>query len=173
MDPSYHPDQEGESVFTLRVHPDAMAWVPDPPELLALQKQFPDPNMHAQILPRSMANATLGRNKPPYAFRAFTRDDTSYVFVDPTETRRSIAWLMAHELSHQVVHQHPEVLQMLDAARPNDIDPAGDLFHQVDPHERLCDGIATNLIGERLDRDWWRQRVEQRHTFARPIPSHR
>jgi len=154
MGPSYHP-----IVFTLDVHPQAKAWVPAPPQMAAMRRLFKDVQATVHIYPRSMANKILGRHAEPYAFRGFTRGTDSYLFVDPTETPRSIAWLMAHELSHRMVADTPTLKAAFTDARPHDVDPAGDHFHDIDPEERFCDGIATNLLGYRQDREWWRART--------------
>ena len=88
--------------------------------------------------------------------------NTSYVFVDPTETPDSVAWIIAHELSHQLVDEHPEVARMLDQAKTSEAHPASDRFHELDAEERLADGYATRLVGKRYDRSWWRKRAPER-----------
>jgi hypothetical protein len=124
---------------------------------------FSDPSMKVYLHPRSHANRVLGKPKPPYAFRAFTRDGVSHIFIDGTETPQSLCWLIGHELTHQVIDKSPTVkAAMADASsRPTGLDPAGDEFHNVDAEERFCDGVATNLVGKRLDRAWWRERVRR------------
>lgn len=145
--------------FQLSIHPEARLWTPDDRHLAVLRGYFSNPSMRAHILPRRLANKTLGKNLGPYAFRAFTRGNDSYVFVDPTETRRSVAWILSHELAHQKVDNSPTVSAAFADALVPGLDRAGDEFHKVDAEERFCDGIATRLIGKRLDRDWWRLRT--------------
>ncbi len=154
MGPSYHPH-----VFALHVHPAAKAWAPRPPQMEALRRLFGKTKADVHIYPRSMANQILGRHAAPYAFRGFTRGTDSYLFVDSTETPESIAWLMAHELCHRMVAETPTMKSAFTEAAPHDLDPAGDSFHDIDPEERFCDGIATNLLGYRQDREWWRKRT--------------
>lgn len=156
MGPSYHPD-----VFALHVHPQAQAWIPRPPQMAALRRLFGKTKADVYIYPRSMANQMLGRHAEPYAFRGFTRGTDSYLFVDPTETPDSIAWLMAHELCHRMVADTPTLKAAFHEATPHELDRAGDPFHEIDPEERFCDGIATNLLGYRQDREWWRARTPQ------------
>jgi len=148
-------------MLTITVHPEAKAWAPSERILTELRRRFPVDGI-VQVLPRRMVNQVHGQASRPYAFRAFTRGDTSYVFTDGTETPDSVAWVIAHELSHQLVDDHPEVAQMLDASKPQDLNPAGDRFHQVDAEERLADGYATRLVGKRYDRAWWRKRAPER-----------
>jgi hypothetical protein len=149
--------------FRIVAYPGTERWVRNSPCLRRVGEYFSDPSMVVHVYPRSMADQVLGKPKPPYTYRAFTRDGQSYVFVDRTETPRSICWLIAHELTHQLIDKSPTVkAAMSDAsARRTNLDPAGDRFHQIDAEERFCDGIATNLVGARLDRDWWRQRTHR------------
>ncbi len=149
-------------MFELGAHPEAQAWIPKEPELSKLRNFFVDPSMKVKIYPRSMVKQVLGRHAPSYAFRGFTRGDTSHLFVDSTETPKSIAWLMAHELTHQMVGKSPTLTAAFDDAKPLDMEPAGDPFHDVDAEERFCDGIATRLLGYRQDRAWWRRRLSRR-----------
>ena len=118
--------------------------------------------MCVHIWPRSMVEQILGRESKPYAFRAFTRGSDSHLFVDATETPKSIAWLTAHELTHQMVDRSPTVSEAFSDARAFDIDPAGDHFHDIDAEERFCDGVSSRLFGFRLDRDWWRERAPKK-----------
>lgn len=152
--PRYHTD-----MFKLHVHPDTTSWVPRQAQMEALQRFFQGTETDVYLHPRSEANKVLGRHAKPYAFRAFTRGKESHLFVDFTETPESVAWLMAHELCHRMVDQTPTLENAFTEARPKDLEPAGDAFHDVDPEERFCDGIATNLMGYRMDRRWWRQRT--------------
>lgn len=156
---NYQSTRYTRPMFQLHVHPQARAWVPSKNDLSKLGSYFKNPDMNVHIWPRSMAEQILGRKTKPYAFRAFTRGKDSHLFVDPTETPESIAWLMGHELTHQLIDKSPTVAQAFSDARAFDADPVGDTFHDIDPEERFCDGIATRLLGYRLDRAWWRKRT--------------
>lgn len=147
------------ATLDLQFHPEARAWKPSEQDLAALQAYFPYQGMVAKILPRRMANEVLGKDLGPYAFRAFTRGPMSYLFVDSTETPKSVAWLLAHELTHQLVARTPTLRRAFSDAASLEGHRAGDCFHRNDPEEKFCDGIATRLIGERLDREWWRART--------------
>lgn len=138
-----------------------MAWAPDPADQVAIDDFFGPrlPNAVLWLLPRRMARQVVRRDLGPHAFRAVTRGSNSYVFVDDTETRDSTAFLMAHELTHQLVSKNRVLTAAFHDARAHDSDGASDHFHEVDPEERFCDGIAANLLGRRLDRSWWRPRV--------------
>ncbi len=148
----------------LYVHEEARPWVPVEADLAALQGFYGDrlPEGNLWLWPRRMAEQVLGRRSKPYAFRAFTRGDESHVFVDGSETKQSIAFLMGHELCHQVVGRSPTLKTAFSDARPSGLGSAGDLFHQRDPEERFCDGISERILGYRFDRDWWRPRVGRR-----------
>jgi len=148
-------------MLSITVHPEARAWAPSGQVMNELRRRFPVDGV-VQVLPRRMVAEVYGKASRPYAFRAFTRGDTSYVFVDGSETPDSVAWIIAHELSHQLVVEHPDVSKMLDAAKPRDLNPAGDRYHHVDAEERLADGYATRLVGKRYDRAWWRKRAPER-----------
>jgi hypothetical protein len=155
--------------FQLYIPPEAQAYAPPPALMQKLKSYFNFPHMRAHILPRRLANETLGKDKGHYAYRGFTRGNDSYMFVDPTETPESIAWLTAHELAHQKVDTSPTLQAAFRDATVYESCVAGDAFHRYDPEERFCDGIATNLVGKRLDRDWWRKRtMNPRLTGGRP-----
>ena len=145
-------------MFTLTVHPGAEAWTPPPDIMAKLRRAFADVDGAVHIWPRAQVDRVTGRVMGPYAFRGFTRGDVSHLFVDATETPQSISWLMAHELCHHTVHDDPELHAAFNRARPA-LDPASDRFHEIDPHELYCDGIASNLLGFRMDRTWWRKRT--------------
>ena len=147
-------------MFQLVVHPEAQRWVPSEAYLSKLGEYFPDGKV--SLWPRRMTATILGRPTVPYEFRAFTRNGEANVFVDPTETPQSIAWLMAHELCHQIVENSPTINAAFNDAKPVDMKPSSDEFHYVDAEERFCDGIATKLLGYRKDRAWWRKRVASR-----------
>jgi len=153
-------------MFQLHVHPEARGWIPRKTQLDQLKSFFSDPNLSVKLWPRHMASQILGRPTKPYEFRAFTRDDESHVFVDPTETPESIAWLIGHELCHRLIDQNETLSNAFADARPLDIDPAGDTFHEIDSAERFCDGIATRLLGYRQDRTWWRKQIPKRRRFT-------
>lgn len=148
----------------LLVHREAVPWTPSDEDLEVLQSFYKEklPLAKAWLWPRRMADQVLGRRSRPYAFRAFTRGGDSHVFVDPSETRQSVTFLLGHELCHQLVAKSPTLQEAFADARPPGLARAGDLFHQRDPEERFCDGISERLLGYRFDRDWWRQRVGQR-----------
>jgi rhodanese-related sulfurtransferase len=150
----------------LVVHPGAEAWRPSQEDLDKLARTFRGVDLDAHLWPRSAVRKVFGRRSKPYAFRAFTRNSTSHLFVDGTETPKSIAWLLAHELCHQQVAKNPDLVEAFDDAQPIDLDPAGDQFHEVDAEERFCDGVATRIYGIRLDRAWWRNRVSNMTKFG-------
>jgi hypothetical protein len=144
------------------VHPEVEAWAPDDAMLRTMRLYFPLPNATVHLWPRRMVREVSGRDVGRYDFRAFTRGDESHVFVDDTETRPSVAWIMSHELAHQLLRTKPELHHKLQDGTPakvRELDRAGDLFHRVDPEEIYCDDVANRVMGREYDRDWWRARV--------------
>lgn len=140
------------------VHPGAELWAPTGRLELALRRRFRGADLH--FWPRSEAVRVAGKDLGPYAFRAFTRGTTSHVFVDPTETPESAAWVAAHELAHAEMARRPDVRAVLKMGEPTDAKSHDDRFHELDPEELWADGIAARLFdGERLDRAWWRKRT--------------
>lgn len=151
-------------MISVRVHPDASAWAPTRADAEKILSWF-SPKLTQQeasvlVLPRSEANREVGRDLPPYSFRAFTRGDQSRVFADATETPQSVAFVIAHELCHQVVHRTPTLEAAFADARGGSRPPWSDVFHEVDAEERFCDGIASRILGTWYDRAWWRRRVD-------------
>lgn len=145
------------------VHPEARPWAPRLEDQRKIQAFFGPKLDHAvvKILPRQVADQELGKKLPPYSFRAFTRGPTSTVFVDATETPESVAFLVAHELAHQVVDTSPVLDQAFQDARVQTSEPWSDRFHERDAEERFCDGVAGRLLGTWYDRTWWRGRTRR------------
>lgn|GEM_PF-6126456 len=143
------------------VHREACPWVPTDQDVSVLKGFFGPrlPNGRLWIWPRRLASQILGRPAGPTDFRAFTRGDESHVFVDPSETRPSVSFIIAHELTHQLVDTSPTLSSAFADSSPRRTDRAGDRFHEIDAEERFCDGIANRLLGTRYDRSWWRRRV--------------
>ncbi len=144
------------------VHREARPWVPAGEDLEQIRSFFgarlPEES-RLWLWPRRLASTILGRSAERHAFRAFTRGLDSHVFVDASETPSSVAFLAAHELTHQLVGRSPTLRMAFDDSSPVRTDRASDLFHDLDAEERFCDGIANRLLGTRLDRKWWRRRV--------------
>ena len=139
-----------------RIHPEVIGWAPSAQERRTIEEAFPFP-ARVEIWPRRLLGQRTGKIAGPYAFRAISRGDEALVFADETETRASIAWLIAHELAHHELARNPRVREFFVKARPIGIDPASDQFHEEDPEERYADGRATALFGTRYDRAWWRR----------------
>jgi hypothetical protein len=153
--------------FDVVVHPGAEPWAPDESVLRTMRMYFPLPDATVHLWPRHRVQEVSGRQVGRYDFRAFTRGNESNVFVDDTETRASVPWIMSHELAHQLLRTKPELHRKLrdgTPARVRELDRAGDLFHRVDPEEVYCDDVANRIVGKEYDRDWWRSRVQAART---------
>lgn len=146
--------------YSLQVHPEARAWTPEPSMQRKLEKEYPLP-VTVRIWPRRMVGQVTNKiGLAPYAFRARAIENIADVFVDQTETRESITWLIAHELAHhELKRKHPEIKKVMDTVRPK-LPRAGDEFHDYDTEEAWCDNRATSIVGKRLDREWWRNRTK-------------
>lgn len=143
----------------LVVHPGAEPWRPSPAFERRLLEHFSSVPAEVHLHPRRDLPAVFPRVAAPYAFRAVTVSGRpSLVFVDGTETRDSIEWLIAHEMTHQAIALRPGLKGALLARRPGG-DPASDAYHALDPEEKVCDDVATRLRGVRYDRAWWRRRT--------------
>lgn len=147
------------------IHQGARDWVPSASDREVLASLAPGDAVDVYVWPRSMAKEGVGRSGEDYAFRAVSRGPIVHVLVDETETRDSIRWLIAHELGHQRVRQ-TGLRSFFGLGAPTDIDPAGDLYHDLSAEERWADGLATRTFGERLDRAWWRKRAPKRTSFG-------
>ena len=145
--------------YSFQVHPEARAWAPNPEMQHRLEMEFPLP-VTVRLWPRSMVGQVTNKvGLQPHAFRARSIENVADVFVDPTETRESIAWLIAHELAHhELKRKYPEAKRAMDTVRPG-LPVAGDAFHAYDTEEAWCDNRATAIVGKRLDRKWWRDRT--------------
>jgi hypothetical protein len=144
------------------VHPEARPWTPSRMDMEKLSSFFGPklPGSQLCLWPRRLIGSVTEKTEAtPYSFRAVTKGQISNVFVDPTETKASIAFLSAHELTHQLVRMNPMLEAAFEDARPAGIPHHSDLFHLVDAEERFCDGIASHLMGTFYDRAWWRKRV--------------
>tara|TARA_R110000824_G_scaffold69223_2_gene178372 strand:+ start:110 stop:607 length:498 start_codon:yes stop_codon:yes gene_type:complete len=150
-------------MFKLLIHKEARPWTPTDREIAMLKRAFDLPNTTLRIIPRRLIPTFHPQTTDPFAyeFRAFTRGPNSYVFVDGTENRHSIAWLMAHELCHVEIGENEFLRDKFDAMTPPNLDPRSDRFHALDPEERVCDERATNLFGTTFDRFWWRNEVKK------------
>lgn len=147
--------------FTLEVDPEVRSWAPRGEALSRLRAAYPFSEVTVQLWPRRKVDAVLGRRTAPYAFRAVSRGTMAHVFADESETLASVAWLIGHELGHHKVRHTPGLKEILSEAAPRELDPADDKYHEVDPEERYADGLVTALLGERLDRAWWRDRLKR------------
>lgn len=147
----------------LHVSQGTRKWLPSADALDKIEGYFGPkiPEAEIWVVPRSMEAEIMGQAPPaPYSFRAVTRGNRSYVLVDGTETPDSVAFLIAHELAHQALRKILGLKEALAEARPSSQTPWDDHFHEVDPEERYCDGIAARILGTWYDRDWWREQVQ-------------
>lgn len=152
------------------VAPGAEPWAPTPAELGPVACSLRG-SVSIQIWPRSMLPQIWRQDNGPrplpggsHGFRAYTRDHVVKIFVDPTETRDSILWLLHHELAHVGVTQTPGLVQSLRRAPREPGYPSRDDAHERHPEERHANAVADAWMMRLgrptgLDRVWWRRRT--------------
>jgi len=109
-------------------------------------------------------------------FRAWSKptENKIIIFQDQAETELSIFWLIIHEITHiklrtewfllyNTIKIETESLRkrlniseedcLIKEIYDND-------FRNNDPEEVLCDRVANAIIGEVLDRNWWKNRID-------------
>ena len=108
-------------------------------------------------------------------FRAWSipAERKSIIFQDQAETELSIFWLIIHEITHvklqtewfllfNVINIERNILLKELNYTINDYLDKGmrdDNFRNSEPEEILCDRVANAIIGEVLDRNWWKNRI--------------
>jgi len=148
--------------YNLRVvqEPNTLDYVPEP-EWLARTGRIAPPGTLVVFIRRP--EAPLGK-KYPYRAVATPRPGggTSIrLFVDETETKDSVKWLLLHELAHALVTAQPTLAETL-RAEPR---PPG-YPHNDDAHEAVFEERLANAFADRhapvpgLDRRWWRARTK-------------
>ncbi len=160
-------------LLTATIHPGAEPWTPPDRVWHAIAPGLLGPQ-HVSLHPRADRDRIwrldhAGRPPPggPAAFRAYTLKDLTRIFVDATETRASVVWLLLHELGHADLNRNPAVAKPL-RSRPRPKDYAtSDRAHEAVVEEQVCNRIADVLaprFGSRpgLNRFWWRRRVDGR-----------
>lgn len=161
--------------YNLRVvqGPDTLDYVPEP-EWLARTGRIAPPGTLVVFTRRP--EAPLGK-KYPYRAVATPRPGGGTrirIFVDETETKDSVKWLLLHELAHALVSAQPTLAETLRAEpRPAGY-PHNDDAHEAVTEERLANAFADRLAPvPGLDRRWWRKRtrtIEYGSAEASPAP---
>ena len=149
--------------YNLRVvqGPDTLDYVPEP-EWLAWAGHIAPPGTLAVFTRRP--EAPLGKKYPYRAVATPRPGGTSIrMFVDETETKDSVKWLLLHELAHALVTAQPTLAETLRAEPRPPGYPHNDEAHEAVFEERLANAFADRLAPvPGLDRRWWRQRTRQR-----------
>jgi hypothetical protein len=158
--------------IALRAAPGTEPWVPEPDHLADLACSLTD-DVNVEIYPRAdvarvWATEHQGAAMPVdrYAFRAFAKGRRAILFVDSTETRDSVLWLLVHELTHLEL---PHSRLLFEVYRNRERHPdylKSDEAHEADLEEQFANQIADAMM-ERLGRPtglhrtWWRERVQR------------
>jgi hypothetical protein len=156
----------------VRAAPGTEPWVPSPDDLADLACSLTN-DVVVEIHPRAdvdrvWADEHEGAALPVdrYAFRAFANGRRAVLFVDASETRDSVLWLLVHELTHLEL---PQSRLLEEVYRNRERDPAylhSDEAHEADLEERFANQIADAMMARigrptGLDRRWWRSRVQR------------
>lgn len=159
-------------MLNLRVFvvPGTEPWLPPKRDLRRLGRMLSRP-ARIEVWPRDrVAEAwALDHGGEPfpferYAFRAWSRDGKATVLVDPTETRASVLWLMAHELAHLDLPASRLIRQAYRVPKSPGYFTS-DVEHEAHPEEQLANRVATRTMlalgypARSYDRPWWRQRA--------------
>lgn len=150
------------------IHPDARPWAPSPAELEAISKATGG-DYTVNLFPRSMVVEVWEADHPDrdypytdeYKFRAYQNGREAFIFVDDTETKDSVRWLIMHELTHMGLRTLPELWYEYQLKTPEDYDKT-DEAHEADPEEMLANQVAREYVGVNYPRTWWRERVERK-----------
>jgi hypothetical protein len=169
--------------LVVRASPGTEPWVPDPATLQRLACLLTS-DVEVEIYPRMSVAPVWAREHggdrsslptDPYAFRAWSREGRAILFVDDTETKDSILWLLVHELAHLDL-PHSRLLRSAYRDRVRHPDYLkNDQVHEADPEEQLANLVADEVVARLgrpsgLHRLWWRRRVDQKvglHPLAR------
>lgn len=159
--------------LTVSVAPGAEPWAPAPEELAPVACSLRG-SVEVQIWPRALLPSVWAEDHGAapvpggtHGFRAYTRDHVVKLFVDGTETRDSVLWLLHHELAHVGVTQTPGLVQSLRRAPREPGYPSRDDAHERHPEERHANAVADAWMmrlgrSPGLDRLWWRRRTTAR-----------
>lgn len=159
--------------LTVEIRPGAEAWVPPARWFRVIGENLPGPQ-RVVFHPRREREAAWaedhkGRPAPgdAYSFRAYTLGPVTRIFVDDTETRASVGWVLLHELAHAVLNRFPRLAaELRSQPRPTDY-ATSDAAHEAVAEEQVANRVADLLappLGGRagLHRIWWRKRTPTR-----------
>ena len=151
-------------------HVDATEWCPHGDVIQCLSTFFTK-NVDIEIYPRSLLATVWEKdhpgkkyNKDYYAFRAYAGKDYCRIFVDETETKDSVLWVMLHELAHIALATSPFLFKGYRHLTPEDYH-CSDNAHERDPEEQMANEIAMSwmdMLGYgkvSYPRHWWRNRT--------------
>lgn len=151
-------------------HVDATDWCPHSSVIDKLSKFFTK-DVCIKIYPRYMVGKVWSEchggkpyTKEYYAFRAFAGPDYCKIFVDETETKDSVLWVMLHELAHIALASAPFLFKAYRHLTPPDYFES-DEAHEKDPEEQMANAMAMSwmdLLGYgkvNYPRHWWRNRT--------------
>jgi len=139
----------------------------------------PGPEFLADVGRRAAPGTTfIFRRRPPgkgHGYRAVAeRNGKVLLYVDETETKDSVKWLVLHELAHILVTAQPTLAETLRSQpRPSGY-PKDDAAHEAVIEEQVANAYADLLAPvPGLDRRWWRKRTQAMGygEAAPPLPS--
>lgn len=163
--------------ISLFCHVDATDWCPNGDIVNFLAKFFTK-EVRVEIYPRSMVGTIWSKdheNKPYdkdyYAFRAYAGKNYCKIFVDETETKESVLWVLLHELAHISLSCAPYLFRAFRHLTPDDYFESDDA-HERDPEEQMANSMAMSwmdMLGYgkvSYPRHWWRKRTMMNKTAS-------
>lgn len=159
-----------ENNLTMFCHADASDWCPNG-DIIQQLSAFFTKEVNVSIYPRHMLDVVWSKDhcgkpyeKDYYAFRAYAGKDYCKIFVDETETKDSVLWVMLHELAHIALASAPYLFRAYRHLTPPDYFDS-DEAHESDPEEQMANAMAMSwmdMLGYgkvSYPRHWWRQRT--------------
>lgn len=156
--------------LSLFCHVDATDWCPHGDIIERLSPLFTK-EVKVEIYPRHLVSKVWSQDhcdkpyeKDYYAFRAYAGCDYCKIFVDETETKDSVLWVMLHELAHIALASSPFLFKAYRHLTPPDYFES-DEAHESDPEEQMANCMALSwmdMLGYgkvNYPRHWWRQRT--------------
>ena len=161
-----------DGLLKLFCHVDATDWCPNGDLVDRISPLF-NKEVSVSIFPRYLVSKVWEEDHPGqtydkdyYAFRAYAGRDYCKIFVDETETKDSVLWVMLHELAHISLASTPYLFKAYRHLTAPDYFES-DEAHENDPEEQMANTVAMavmDILGYgkvSYPRYWWRERTMQ------------
>ena len=169
---AYMSKTASDGLLKLFCHVDATDWCPNGDLVDRISPLF-NKEVSVSIFPRYLVSKVWEEDHPGqtydkdyYAFRAYAGRDYCKIFVDETETKDSVLWVMLHELAHISLASAPYLFKAYRHLTAPDYFES-DEAHENDPEEQMANTVAMagmDILGYgkvSYPRYWWRERTMQ------------